>query len=768
MAAWISGAFRQPFAGHCGGRRAQPHDGGPPSMAIAVLQTSFLQDLIRWPAELADRLERGLLAERDALFHWLPILLGAGVAAWFLLSDRAWTGVAFVALALAMASIIMEARPVLRRAVLVGALAFLLGLGAAATRNAIVAAPVLERPVVTVFTAVVEAREDRPARGQVRLLLAPDAGAALPPRVRITIGAKDDVAASLIVGDRVRLRARLVPPPVAALPGGYDFARRAWFSGIGAVGSAIGPVEALAVQARGDGFRQRLSAHIQSRVEGPAGGIAAALATGDRGAIPEAEEEAMRRSGLAHLLSISGLHITAAVGGVMWLALRLLALSPTLALRWPLPLVAAGIGALAGLGYTLLTGSEVPTVRSLLAALLILAALALGREAITLRLVAAGACIILLVRPEALIGPSFQLSFAAITAIVALHGHPRVSALLARREEGAAMRWFRASLGLLLTGLAVELALMPIALLHFHKAGLYGSLANLIAIPLTTLVVMPAEALALVLDSVGLGAPAWWLVQVSLDAMLAMAHWVANAPGSVATLPAMPDTAFALSLAGGLWLCLWQRAHRWFGAGPLLVGLVWAWNVQSPDLLVTGDGRHVAVRLEDGSYALLRDRAGDFIRDQLAEAAGIDGGMTSLSARGDARCSPDFCVWTMQREQRIWTIMATRSSVRTDWEPLVEACARVDIVIADRWLPRGCNPRWLKADRKLLAQTGGLAIRLDSPPAIDAAMASDAGKPWRNPPTVMPQPPLNLNETGGPRRTFSDNGEVARRAAPAP
>jgi competence protein ComEC len=720
-------------------------------MALAMLQTGFWRGLAHWPAGIVDWVEQSLLAERDALFHWLPVMLGLGVAGWFLLPSRAWAGLLFVTAALALVAITMSGPGrVLRRVVLVSAMAFALGLGAAAARNAAVAAPVLERPVVTAFTATVEAREDRPAKDEVRLLLAPAPDAGLPPRIRVTLRDADDVVTSLQAGDKIRLRARLVPPPVAALPGGYDFARRAWFEGIGAVGSAIGPVEPIAVRPPNVSLRQRLSAHVRSRVEGPAGGIAAALATGDRGGISEAEEEAMRRSGLAHLLSISGLHITAAVGGVMWLALRLLALSPALALRWPLPLVAAAIGALAGLGYTLLTGSEVPTVRALLAALLVLLALALGREAITLRLVAAGACAILLIRPEALMGPSFQLSFAAITAIVALHGHSRVAGLLARREEGFAMRWLRGFAGLLLTGLAVELALMPIALFHFHKAGLYGSLANLVAIPLTTFIVMPAEALALGLDSVGLGAPAWWVVQVSLDAMLALAHWVAAAPGSVAALPAMPVAAFALALGGGLWLCPWQRSHRWLGAFPLLAGLGWAWSTPAPDLLVTGDGRHVAVRLEDGSYALLRDRAGDFIRDQLAEAAGIDGAMTSLVERGKARCSPDFCVWTMQGSGRRWTVMASRSSVRTDWGPLVEACARVDIVIADRWLPRGCVPRWLKADRKLLAETSGLAIRLGASPSVAAALATDSGKPWRDPPKVMPPRPGGSSDRSGP------------------
>lgn len=748
-------------------------------MAIAVLQTGFSRNLLRWPASLLPRAEQALLAERDALFHWLPVMLGLGVALWFLLPGPAVFGLALLAAGTAVVGIMTAGKGhIAPRIVAIAAAALIIGAGAAALRNAAVAAPVLERPVVTRFAATVESREDRPAEGQFRLMLRPDAASGLPPRIRVTVdtGARGNVPVQ--AGDRVAMRARLVPPPVAALPGGYDFARRAWFEGIGAVGSAIGPVSLSDTDARSDGVRQRLSAHIQTRVEGGAGGIAAALATGDRGAIPEADEEAMRRSGLAHLLSISGLHITAAVGGVMWVALRLLALSPTLALRWPLPIVAAGIGAFAGLGYTLLTGSEVPTVRALLAALLVLVALALGREAITLRLVAAGACAILLIRPESLMGPSFQLSFAAITAIVALHGHPRVAAMLARREEGVAMRWLRGFVGLLLTGLAVELALMPIALFHFHKAGLYGSLANLVAIPLTTFVVMPAEALALLLDSVGLGAPAWWVVEIALDAMLWLAHAVAAAPGSVAALPAMPVAAFALALVGGLWMCLWQRGHRWLGAIPLLAGLVWAWSTPAPDLLVTGDGRHVAIRLEDGSYALLRDRAGDFIRDQLAEAAGIDGGMTSLVEGGNARCSADFCVWTMQGEGRPWTVMAARSNVRTDWEPLVAACAQVDIVIADRWLPRGCNPRWLKADRKLLAETGGLAIRLGVTPSVSAALTSDADKPWRNPPTVMPMRPKPHAKRSTPQGArsgivasdagVSDSAAASRRAAPEP
>lgn len=689
---------------------------------------------------LGPKLEAWLWSERESLFLWLPVALGTGVAAWFALPGAAaWAGFMLFALGMALSGqMVGERGSLARRAIVLVGIAMAIGCALAWVKSERVEAPVLERPVVVRFEGMVESTEVLAARESVRLIVRPHAGAMLPPRVRVTLAIDALNAREIGAGERIRLRARLVPPPTAALPGGYDFARRAWFDQLGAVGSAIGPVERLSPdRAARDDLRTRLTAHIVRQVGGGEGGIAAALVTGDRGSISEADDEAMRRSGLAHLLSISGLHITAAVGGSMWLALRLLALSPWLALRAPLVLVSAAFGAVVGFGYTLLAGAEVPTIRSLVAALLVLLAIALGREAITLRLVAAGALFVLLFWPEALVGPSFQLSFAAVTSIVALHTHPRVMALLSRREEGWFRRVGRGFLGLLLTGLVVELALMPIALFHFHKAGLYGSLANMVAIPLTTFVVMPAEALALTLDSVGLGAPAWWVVEQALALMLAMAHMVANAPGAVAALPSMPVGAMLLAVGGGLWFCLWRTRVRWGGLAGLAVGLLWAFSTSPPDLLVTGDGRHVAVRLDDGRYALLRDRAGDYMRDQLAEAAGIDGELGALAEAAGTRCSRDFCVWQVERGKRTWTIMASRSGYRTDWEPLVAACARSDIVIADRWLPRGCSPRWLKVDRKLLEETGGLAIGLD-PPEVRMAASGGRGKPWSDPPTVLP------------------------------
>ena len=682
-------------------------------------------------------IENWLETEREQLVLWIPVLLGAGIAIWFLLPTQAqWTGFSLACGAVGLIGI--AATKTSRAARLLGVAGLTVAAGCLLIwfRAERVASPVLSRPAVVSLTGRVVRTERMPARELVRVTLLPEAGSGLPAKVRVNLP-EADVPTGVDRGARVQLRARLMPPAAPSVPGAYDFARVAWFDGLGATGKGFPPVTILTPAAEaGSGLRQRLSAHIQARVAGSAGGIASALATGDRGAISEEDAEAMQRSGLAHLLSVSGLHVTAVTAAAMLVVLRLLALSPTLALRLRLPMVAAGAGALAAVGYTLLTGSEVPTIRSCAAALLVLLALSLGREAITLRLVGAGALLVLLLWPESLAGPSFQLSFAAVTAIVVLHESPRLRALLAKREEGRSAQLMRSLGSLLLTGVAVELTLMPIALFHFHETGVYGALANIIAIPLTTFVIMPLEALALFFDLAGLGWPVWWLTDQALQLLLRLAHAAASAPGAVASLPTMPMGAYALIVVGGLWFALWRTRVRLAGLAPLIAGSVWALLTPGPDLLVSGDGRHLAVRLANGSMALLRDRAGDYTRAMLSENSGAGDALSDLSAAREARCSADLCLVDLSRGGRRWRVAATRSAYLVPWKAMIATCSRSDIVVSERRLPPGCSPRWLKLDRDLLRRTGGVAINLSS---RRIRTVRDGGEqPWKAPPTVDP------------------------------
>jgi competence protein ComEC len=674
-------------------------------------------------------LEKLLELERAQLPPWLVVGFGSGVAAWFALAAPAHWG-AFLCAAAACA--------LLGFALIAGRTGWSLGwfsiaaaLGCALVwvRAEAVEAPRLLKPAVVEFSGRVESVDHLAAKRSIRLLLAPEPSS-LPPRVRVTVD-QDNVSTPIAPGAIVHLRTRLAPPPQMALPGTYDFARDAWFKQIGAVGKAIGPVTVTTrVEAQGlQRTRDRLRGQIARNLSERQAGIAIALATGDQNAVVVEDAEAMRRSGLTHLLSVSGLHIAAVVAAAMLLSLRLLALSEFLALRLNLVLVSAAFAAAAGVGYTLLTGAQVPTVRSCVAALLVLGGIALGRDAISIRLIAVGALLILMFRPESLAGASFQMSFAAVTAIVALHSTRFSARMFERREEGIAARLGRALLGMVATGLAVEVALIPLALFHFHKAGLYGVGANIVAIPLTTFVIMPLEVAALVLSGTPLGAPLWALCGLAIDALIGMAHAVASAKGAVAMAPSMPGWAFALMVGGGLWLCLWNSRIRLLGVVPIVVGAIGALAAPAPDLLVSGDGRHLAVVDADGTPYILRERTGEYMQSLLSEASGFDGVPLLLASRPYAACSRDSCVALVGAAGAQRRLLATRSATRLDWTALTAACSDADIVVSDRRLPRGCMPRWLRLDRASLERTGGVAVYLDRG-RVDTVGERVGAHPW--------------------------------------
>ncbi|WRD76725.1 ComEC/Rec2 family competence protein [Sphingobium baderi] len=698
-------------------------------MAFESPQTSVREKMKAWRQASGFSPEQWLEKEREQIPLWVPVGLGIGIAAWFVLPHR-WSWLAFccAALALACAAALLPTGGRGRRIAISAGILACLGCLLIWGKAVLVEEPQLQRATFVTVTGKVQSVNPVPAKHMVRLLLRPMDAPALPSLIRVNVR-ESDMSPAIGRDAIIRFRIRLMPPAPPTLPGGYDFAARAYFAGIGATGRALPPVAIIKPATADPGIRERLFSHILDRVEGPAGSIAAALATGDQGAIVEQDAEAMRRSGLAHLLSISGLHVTALVGAVIFLLMRAMALSRRAALDWPLMLIAAGGGALAGIGYTLLTGSEVPTIRSCIAALLVLGGLALGREAITLRLVATGALIVLCFWPEALTGPSFQMSFGAVVAIVALSEHPRFRAFAAARDENGWRKFGRAIAVLLLTGLAVELVLAPIAFYHFHKAGMLGAFANIVAIPLTTFVVMPFEAMALLLDLFGLGAPAWWITGKALELLLFIAHGVGGSPMAVALGPALPPWVFGVMVMGGLWCLLWRSVWRWLGLAPVGIGFIAILLNPSPDILVTSDGRHVAIRAEGTGMALLRDKAGDYVRSALAESAGYDGVLESLADLPQARCSADLCSVLLDKAGRSWRLLVTRSGMFIEKEAFRRDCQRADIVISDRRLPGWCKPKWLKVDRSMLAATGGLAINLDRMTVRTVHAPNDA-HPW--------------------------------------
>lgn len=703
---------------------------GAPPRAIA----GRLGQLRGWVQLFTQLTEDWADRERHQAPLWIPVALGLGICAWFLLPARTdWLACALAGLALTLAMAGRRARAA--QWLFWGGLLVAAGVGVAWLRADMVAAPRLDRPTSLSFAATVVGLEDRAAEGRWRLLLAPQAET-LPPRIRLTL--RTAPAADIRPGARVSLRARLQPPAGPAYPGGYDFARRAWFEGIGATGYPLGPIALLAPapppaspEAWLDAVRRSLTQSLREGVGGgAAGGMAAALVTGDRGGIDAETEQAMRDSGLAHLLSISGLHIAVVVGAALIATRRLLLLSPWIGRHWDTRAVAALVAALAGIAYTLLAGASVPTVRSCIAALAVLAGMLIGRDAISLRMVALAATLILLLRPEALLGASFQLSFAAVTGLVAFY-ETRLGQRLLRRGDGDGI-WMRLGLGLsalLLSGLVAEAVLAPTALYHFNRAGFYGMLANLVAIPLTSFVLLPLLALAIVAMPLGLAALPFVALREAFGLLIALAHATAALPGAVLRLPQIPTLAYALVILGGLWLLLWRSRARHLGWLALLPGLAGMALARPADIYVTGDGRHIAVA---GGKTLLtlRARAGDYVADMLGDASGrsrverLPEGRTARSW-----CSRDACSVAITRGGRRWQLLATRSDIliaRAIFEP---ACANADIIVSDRRLPRWCRARWLTLDRDRLRASGAVAIDLTRG-SVRSVAALAGEHPW--------------------------------------
>jgi competence protein ComEC len=711
----------------------------------AALQQSHWRSLARL-ASFALVVEKFLHDAGFARAPWLAVGMAGGIAAWFALPSQ-WEWQALICGALGLALLAyggargFSRYPYVRQAIFSFSLMVAAGCGVVWAKSALVGTWGIAHPMAPVMRGLVLDRYDQPAEHRVRLVLAvrePGTGRAI--RVRISVPeARDNPLA--VEGSVVRLRARLMPPSPPRLPGAYDAARAAWFDGIAATGALLGGIEVLTPAPAQGGlavWQHALSDHVHRALAGSAGGIAAAFASGDRGGITAADEQAMRDSGLTHLLSVSGLHVSAVVGGAYFLALRLLALWPWVALRVRLPVLASGFGGLTGVAYTLLTGAQVPTIRSCLGALLVLGAVALGRQPLSLRLLAVAACVVMLFWPEAVIGPSFQMSFGSVLAIIALHEAAPVRAFLHQRGDGWWMRLWRHGVMLLLAGMVIELALMPITFYFFHRAGVYGSLANLVAIPLTTFVTMPLIALALAADLVGLGHWPWWLCGQSLELLLAIARWTASRPDAITQLPTMGGGAYLCFLGGMLWLALWQGRVRLLGLIPAVGAAISLAMLTPPDVLITGDGQNVGILADDGrTLVMLRQGKSTFTRSAMMDTLGMSGTALPMDAWRGAQCNEGFCRVDLRRAGRNWSMLIARGKALASEKEMEVACASVDMVVARSKIFGPCHPRLLKADEPLLYRTGGLALYLSQ--ARMATVAQSQGQhPWWRAPSGWP------------------------------
>ncbi|MFP4126594.1 MAG: ComEC/Rec2 family competence protein, partial [Alphaproteobacteria bacterium] len=595
------------------------------------------------PAEFAQRLARRLIgafrAQRERRLLAIPLPLALGIAWYHGLADDPPTrtlAVAALAAALALA-LAFARREVPWRAAGVALALVASGFALAQWQTLRMHQPQLERATTTSFEArvlLVEPRDDG-ARLTLRREPAPPGG---PHTVRMTVRSLAEVVR---VGDVVRVYGRLLPPSEPVVPGGFDFARWAYFHGLGAVGYAYGDVD---IVARGEGgfamaeVRRAIARHAVAVVGGDAGGVAAALLTGLRGDIPDAVWDDMQGAGLAHLLAISGLHI-GLVAGTAFVAVRyVVCLWPWLALRVLAPRIAAVAALAVAFLYLVLAGAPVPTQRAFLMTGIVMLALLLDREAISLRLVALAACVVLALDPAALLGASFQMSFAAVTALVAVYErwHRR------RPTRGApapSLLWAYV-VGVALSTVIATLATAPFAAFHFGRLPTYGIVANLVAVPLMGFWIMPLGLVSLFLMPFGLDAPFLALMGLGIDGVLWSAATASSWPGASVAVPPPPPAAMLWLVAGGLWAGLCRGRLTKLAVVPLAVGLALVALARPPDV-VTGASRRPGRRDAPAAHALPRGnrRGADGDGDRVGTGRRFPP-PRHASLRGDGRRPP--------------------------------------------------------------------------------------------------------------------------------
>ncbi|HEX9791080.1 MAG TPA: ComEC/Rec2 family competence protein [Kiloniellales bacterium] len=683
-------------------------------------------------------------AERDRWGLWLPVGFGAGIAGYFALAQEppAWIGGAGVLAAGGLA--VLGRRHTGLLLIGLATLAMAAGFATVQLRTAHVAAPVLEQTLnsARISGRVVEV-EPRPPGRRVLLDRVSIDGldpAQTPARIRVTLRGTEP---PIRPGGWLTLRASLRPPPEPAAPGAYDFARQAYFQRLGAVGFARGPAS-IAEPPQPDsawsdeamwedwllwwaGLRQSVSARILGALPGRTGKVATALMTGERGSIPEADLTAMRDSGLAHLLAISGLHV-GLVAGLLYFSLRaMLALVPWVALRYPIRKWAAAGAALGAFAYLMLTGATVPTQRAVLMISLALLAVVLDRTAFSPRMVAWAAIAVLAVTPEVLLSASFQMSFAAVFALIAGFEALRDRGVRTVGQRGPAARAGLYVGGVALTSLIAGLATAPFAVYHFNRIAWYGLAANLVAVPLTAMWIMPWAVVAFILMPFGAErlalAPMGW----GIEAMLTVAQGVAAWPGSISLVAAMPTGGLALLTLGGFWLCLWRRPWRLAGIVPLVVGALTVAGNPPPDLLASGDGRLFAVLTPEGEMLLSSGRVRRFDAEVWARQAGEADPETwprsGAAADGRLTCDPLGCIYRA-RDHVVALVQ--------DGRALAEDCAAATVVISREPIRgRTCVGTPLVIDRFDLWREGGHAVWL-SPAGVRVQSVADwrGQRPW--------------------------------------
>ncbi len=689
-----------------------------------------------------ENLKQILYREQANWFLWLPVALALGSGSYFaLLVEPSWGFV--LTLLIASAGFVFLSRKH-TLALIFSALVFSMAAGFAFAKiNTFrVAAPVIEKRIGPVAVAGRIETLLFLASGEVKIIIRPSRIERLKPedtpgRIRLKLR-QSQKATELFPGMFIEARAIIFPPPEPTYPGGFDFARKNWFEGIGGSGFFISAPKVTAVRGQASLFerarislahlRQRISSRLQSRLDGEKGGLAAALIVGDRAAISKSLVNTLRDAGLAHLLAISGLHMVLFAGTIFWLLRALLALNATLLLHWPVKKWAAG-GALAGAFYYLLiSGAAISTQRAFIMIAIMFIAIMLDRPAISLRNIAIAAVIILVIRPYSLLSVSFQMSFAATTMLVAFYEWFRSGNFFRFYPSSSlTMRALKSVCfyvaGTALTTLIAGLATSPFAAYYFQHIAVFSLLANILALPVIGFVVMPAGLVALLAMPLGVDGYVLPVMGAGLDLVIDIASWTVSFPDAVKITPAFSGTAMLLMIFGALWLCLWRTKWRFLGLAVIAAGLAVTPIYPLPDIYIAASGKNIAVRGGDGLLVVAKARREKFSVEKWLAREGDTISPGKAARRDGFRCDAGGCIFKLN-DNRLVSFAETLAAVEED-------CRRVDILIATVPVRLKCERPEVVIDKFDLWRNGAYTLTVSGQSVVVRnGLETRGDRPW--------------------------------------
>ncbi|MBB3808448.1 ComEC/Rec2 family competence protein [Pseudochelatococcus contaminans] len=699
-----------------------------------------------------DRVEKWLMLEagRRRFFLWLPVAYGAGVVLYFIADHEPaiWSG-PLAAIVLAALAVVLPGRG---KIIAMIPLLLFVGFTVASLRTHHVMQPALQRMVIAPISGFVRSVEERP-QGPRAVVDVDSIGSLTadetPRRIRVTFrrGTRIDP------GTMIEATARLVPPPEPARPGGYDFARDAFFGGIGAVGSVIGEIVVKdpapersrqdRLMAWIDGHRNALTRRIidaggsEGLERQQEAAFVAALVTGKRGMLTDETNESLRAAGIYHVVSIGGFHMTLVAGTIFFLVRAFLALFPILALRWPVRKMAAIAGIIGAGAYCIFSGAGIDTMRALVVTLIVMGAVLADRPALSMRNLALAAFVCLTLQPEAVLGPSFQMSFAGVAALIALFERWRDNTgpqpvVVLQEESGLRLldsavpggRLRRFIMAGIMTTVVAMLATGPFSTYHFQTFNPWGIVGNAFGLPMVELLVMPLAFIGVLLYPFGLDGIFWNLAGLAAVPVLAGSRVIEGFAGAIVVVPSFGPGVLLLLTIALLWACLWTTPLRWLGLAPAIAGIVMAAIPERPDILVDREGRGAAVRGASGGYIIL-GRPSSFTVQQWLRSDGDSRRADDPSLREGVLCDRIGCVTRLPNGR----IAAFALDERAPYDD----CRRASIIIT-RWpAPENCPASFI-IDAASLKHHGAQAVILRSQENGKMHRVSTNAKidrPWR-------------------------------------